>query len=157
MEGTKMKLRIDHRKVNPELFQTLLKLEQFIKGTNLDPVLYELVKIRASQINGCSFCLDMHTSDLRKMGESEQRISLISVWREVPFFSPKERIVLEFTEALTRVSEGGVPQSLFERVREHVSEEEYLALVMAINTINCWNRLAISTGMFPGCYDAARQ
>jgi alkylhydroperoxidase family enzyme len=108
-------------------------------------------------MNGCAFCVDTHTRDLRKMGETEQRISLIAVWRDAPQFTPKERVVLELTEAVTRIGDGGVPQSLYERVREHVSEEEYLALVMAINAINCWNRISISTGMFPGCFDAAQQ
>lgn len=151
-----MKMRIDHRKANPGVYQIMLKLEGFIKNTNLDPILYELIKIRASQINGCAFCLDMHTTDLRKLGESEQRINLIMVWGEVPFFTDKERVVLELTEVVTRISDAGVPQSLYEKVREHFSEEEYLTLIMAVNTINCWNRIAISVDMFPGCYDTGR-
>jgi AhpD family alkylhydroperoxidase len=151
MEGTNMEMRIDHRKTYPEVYQTMLKLEGFIKSSGLDPTLYELIKIRASQINGCAYCLDMHTKDLRKMGESEQRINLIMVWHEVPFFTAKEKAVLELTEAVTHISAAGVPLSLYEKVLEHFSKKEYLTLIMAINTINCWNRIAISAGMFPGC------
>lgn len=151
-----MEMRFNYRKTNPEVYETMLKLEGFIKSTGLDPVLYELIKIRASQINGCSFCLDMHTKDLRKMGESEQRINLISVWREVPFFTAKEKVVLELTEAVTQISKESVPQSLYEKSKEYFSENEYLTLIMAINTINCWNRIAISVGMFPGCFDPVK-
>jgi AhpD family alkylhydroperoxidase len=105
----------------------------------------------ASQINGCAFCLDMHTRELRKMGETEERIYLLSAWREAPIYTDKERAALELTEAVTRISEQGVPQELYERVQAHFDEKEFVTLIMAINTINAWNRLAISTGMFPGC------
>ncbi|MCR8643418.1 carboxymuconolactone decarboxylase family protein [Paenibacillus sp. N1-5-1-14] len=148
-----MKVRINHQQANPEVYRTMLKLEGFLKASGIDPILNELIKIRASQINGCAFCLDMHITDLRKMGESEQRINLISVWREAPFYTEKERVVLELTEAITLIASNGVPQELFERVREHFTEEEYVTLIMAINTINSWNRIAISTGMFPGCFN----
>lgn len=144
-----MNIRFDHTKVNPGAMQTMLKLEGFIQTSGLDPILYELIKIRASQINGCAFCLDMHTRETRKMGESEQRIALVSVWREAPVYTDKEKVVLELTEAVTRISEQGVPQELYEKVRAHVDEAEYVTIIMAINTINAWNRIAISTGMFP--------
>lgn len=144
-----MEVRFNYRSANPEAFRTMLKLEEFIKSSGLDVRLYEIIKIRASQINGCAFCLDMHTRDLRNMGETEQRIYLLSAWREAPFYSDKERAVLELTEAVTRISEQGVPQDVYERVRAHFDEGEYVTLIMAINTINAWNRLAISTGMFP--------
>lgn len=146
-----MELRIQHGKVNPEAYQTMMKLESFIKESGLDHTLYEFIKLRASQINGCSYCIDMHTSTLRKMGESEQRICLTSVWREVPMYSEKEKAVLELTEAVTTISTSGVPQELFDRVRKHFDEREFVTIIMAINTINSWNRIAISTGMFPGC------
>ncbi|MWC29344.1 carboxymuconolactone decarboxylase family protein [Paenibacillus sp. MMS18-CY102] len=148
-----MKMRMDHRTANPAGFQAMLKLEDATKKMGLDPLLYELVKIRASQINGCSFCLDMHVTDTRKMGETEQRLSLIVVWRETPAFTPKERAALALTEAVTRISDGGVPQDVYDEVRGHFSESEIVALIMAVNAINSWNRLAITTGMFPGCYD----
>jgi len=147
-----MQLRVDHRATSPGMYQTMLKLEGYIKSAGLDPVLYELIKIRASLINGCAFCIDRHTADFRKMGESEQRVYLISVWREAPCFTDKERVVLELTEAVTLIANNGVSQSLYEKVKEHFTDEEYITLIMAINTINCWNRIAISMGMFPGCY-----
>ncbi len=144
-----MKVRLNHNSVSPGALQAMMKLEGYIKTSGLDTKLYEFIKIRASQINGCAYCIDMHTRDLRKMGETEQRIYLLSAWREAPFYSDKERVVLELTEAVTRISEQGVPQDLYERVRAHVDEAEYVAIIMAINTINAWNRIAISTGMFP--------
>ena len=144
-----MELRLNWVKANPESLDTMLKLEQFIKESGIEPVLYELIKIRASQLNGCAYCLDMHTSDLRKMGESEQRIYLLSAWREAPFYSEEERAVLELTEAVTLISDAGVPHNVYDKVRMHFDEKEYVTLIMAINTINCWNRLAISTGMLP--------
>jgi len=148
-----MEVRVNYRKAYPEAFQTMLKMEEFIKSSGLDIKLYELIKIRASQLNGCAFCLDMHTRDLRKMGEEEQRIYLLSVWREAPIYSEKEKVVLELTETVTLIAEKGVPQELYERVRAHFDEREYVTLIAAINTINAWNRIAISTGMFPGCFD----
>ncbi|AMQ06580.1 MULTISPECIES: carboxymuconolactone decarboxylase family protein [Sporosarcina] len=144
-----MKVRLNHISASPGALQAMMKLEGFIKTSGLDAKLYEFIKIRASQINGCAYCMDMHTRDSRKMGETEQRIYLLNAWREVPFYSDKERVVLELTEAVTRISEQGVSQDLYERVRAHVDEAEYVAIIMAINTINAWNRIAISTGMFP--------
>ncbi|GLI08072.1 alkyl hydroperoxide reductase AhpD [Paenibacillus tyrfis] len=148
-----MKVRMNHYEVNPKAYETMLGLEKFAASSGLDHTLYELIKIRASQINGCAFCLDMHTEALLKVSGNERRIHLISVWREAPFFTEAERVALELTEAVTLISDGGVPQSLYERVREHFDEKQYVALIMAIVTINGWNRLAISTGMFPGCLD----
>ncbi|MGO4106302.1 carboxymuconolactone decarboxylase family protein [Paenibacillus sp. YAF4_2] len=149
-----MKLRLDHREANPAALQALMKLEGTAMQLNPDKTLYELIKIRASQINGCAFCLDMHTTDARKIGESEQRINLIVVWRETPLFTEKERAVLALTEALTLVANAGVPQEIYEEVRKHFTEAEYVGLIMAVNAINSWNRIAIATGMFPGCYEA---
>lgn len=146
-----MQLRLKHRSANPTGFKALLQLEEHAKGMGLDPILYELIKIRASQLNGCAFCLDMHTTDLRNMGESEQRVHLIAVWREAPMFSAKEKAALALTEAATLIASGGVPDALYTEVREHFDESEYVALLMAINAINCWNRMAVATGMYPGC------
>ncbi|TCZ80873.1 carboxymuconolactone decarboxylase family protein [Paenibacillus albiflavus] len=146
-----MELRMNPREANPDAYQMMQKLEGYIKSSGLDRILYELIKIRTSQINGCAFCLDMHTSVIRKMGESEQRVYLVSVWRDTPYFTDKERVVLELTEAVTQIANNGVSQSLYEKVNEHFTDEEYVTLIMAINTINCWNRIMISTGMFPGC------
>lgn len=147
-----MKLRMNHREVNPAGFQALLKLEQAAKNMGLELSLYELIKLRASQINGCSYCVDKHANDLRMIGETEQRLNLVIVWREAPVFTDKERAALALTEAVTCISEAGVPSELYEEVSKHFNESEYVALIMAINAINCWNRIAISTGMFPGCH-----
>jgi len=148
-----MKMRLNHYAVNPEVYRAMTQLETRVRESGLDRVTYELIKIRASQINGCAFCLNMHTEELRKMGESEQRIALISVWRESPCYSDQEKAVLELTEAVTLISEKGVPEELYQRVRNYYNEKEYVDLIFAINLINAWNRIAISTGMFPGCMD----
>ena len=122
---------------------------------SLDPKLAELVKIRASQINGCAYCIDMHTKDARAAGESEQRIYALSAWRETPFFTDRERAALEWTEALTLISETNVPDELYERVSAHFSEPEMVALTFAVVVINSWNRLAISLRAVVGSYQPA--
>ena len=148
-----MSLRLKYREQNPEAFDTMIQLEKFNSKAGLDKVLYELIKIRSSQINGCAYCLDMHTRDIKKLGETDQRINLISVWREAnDIFTEKEKVILELTEAVTLISNGGVSDDLYERTRQFFSEKEYVDIIMAINTINCWNRLAISTGMYPECF-----
>lgn len=144
-----MNVQIDVQEVNPEVYNFMLKLEGFIATSGLEHTLYKLIKIRSSQINGCAFCLDMHTQDLRSKGESNQRIDLVSVWRDVPFYSAREKAVLELTEVVTLISTAGVPDGIYRKVREHFSEKEYLTIIMAINTINNWNRLMLSAGMVP--------
>lgn len=150
-----MQLRLNYREANPAAFEAMLALERFVRGSGIDQGLYELIKLRASQINGCAFCIDMHGKDLLSQGESLDRLLLLTAWREAPVYTDKERAVLELVECVTRVSEGGVPARVYENVRAHFSEKEYVDLVMAINVINCWNRLSISTGMFPGCFVSA--
>ncbi|WP_410769343.1 carboxymuconolactone decarboxylase family protein [Fontibacillus sp. BL9] len=150
-----MKMRLNHYSANPEVYRAMSQLERHVRESGLDQVIYELIKIRASQINGCAFCLDMHTNELRKLGESEQRIALVSVWRESPCYTDKEKAVLELTEAVTLISKEGVPAELFNRILTFFSEKETVDLIFAINLINSWNRIAISTGMFPGCMDKA--
>jgi AhpD family alkylhydroperoxidase len=147
-----MEIRLDYMKVQPESLQTLLKLEGYVKKSGLDHKLVELIKLRASQINGCAYCLDMHSKDARAMGETEQRIYLLNAWREAPFYTPSERAALALTEAVTKISEAGVSEELYDQVRRHFDEEQFVDLIMAINAINCWNRMAISTGMVPGDY-----
>jgi len=144
-----MSLRLDYRKENPGAYQALLGLEKFVVESSLDKKLIELIKLRASQINGCAFCLNMHAKDARAMGETEQRIYLLNAWREAPYYTAAERAVLALTEAITRISEAGVPQHVFDEVREHFDGKQFVELVMAINAINSWNRIAISTGMMP--------
>ncbi|WP_219835587.1 carboxymuconolactone decarboxylase family protein [Paenibacillus sp. R14(2021)] len=150
-----MKERLNYMKVQPESLQTLLKLEGYVKKSGLEEKLVELIKIRTSQINGCAFCIDMHTKDARAMGETEQRLYLLNAWREAPFYTDAERAALALTEAVTKISDAGVPQHLYELVRNYYDESEYVDLIMAINAINCWNRMAISTGMVPGEYQPA--
>lgn len=149
----KMKPRLDYAKTGTGALKGMMELEKYVHGSGLEQTLYELVKTRASQINGCAFCLDMHTKDARKNGESEQRLYALSAWRETPFYTERERAALAWTEALTLISENDVPDSLYKATREHFSEEEIVALTMAIIAINGWNRLAISFRTVPGSYD----
>ncbi|KOY16349.1 carboxymuconolactone decarboxylase family protein [Paenibacillus xylanivorans] len=148
-----MSLRVNYRVANPGAFKAMMAMEQHVSGQFEDKVLYELLKIRVSQINGCAFCLDMHAKDLLKLGDYADHILLLSVWREVPLFTEKERVMLELAEAVTLISDQGVPLELYEKVKEHFSDAELLDLILAINTINNWNRIAITTGMYPGCFN----
>lgn len=148
-----MKERLNYSKVSPNALKAMLELEKYVTTSGLEVTLYELVKTRASQINGCAYCLDMHTKDARKAGETEQRLYALSAWRETPFFTERERAALEWTEALTVISENDVPDSLYDSVHKHFDEKEMVALSMAIVAINGWNRLAIGFRMVPGSYN----
>ncbi len=128
------------------------ELEKYVAASGLERPLYELVKTRASQINRCAYCLDMHTKDARKAGETEQRLYALSAWRETPFFTDRERAALEWTEALTLISENDVPDSLYDEVRKNFDEKEMVALSIAIVAINGWNRLSIGFRTVPGSY-----
>lgn len=119
-----MKVRMDHYQANPSVYQVMSQMERHVAESGLDHVLYELIKIRASQINGCAFCLDMHTTKMRELGESEQRIALVSVWRESPCYTDRERAVLELTEAVTRIADNGVPQEVYDRVRSFLARKK---------------------------------
>jgi AhpD family alkylhydroperoxidase len=130
----------------------MFALERPIHKAGFENHLLDLVRMRASQINGCAYCLDMHSKDARASGETEQRLYGLSAWRETPYFSDRERAALEWTEALTLVAESHVPDDVYERVRKHFSEEELLALSLAVVAINGWNRLAISSRAVPGSY-----
>ncbi|MEW9702719.1 carboxymuconolactone decarboxylase family protein [Paenibacillus sp. SI8] len=144
-----MNTRFDYYKACPEATETMLRLEEFVKGSGLDAKLYELIKLRTSQINGCSYCIDSHTGNLLKLGETEQRLYLLSVWREVPFYTEKERAVLALTEAVTLIAEAGVPDEVYDEVMKQFDEQQFMVLIMAINTINNWNRIGISTRLLP--------
>ena len=139
-------------KLAPEPQQALLALGKYLMECGLEPGLHELVKIRASQINGCAYCLDMHTQDARASGETERRIYAPSAWRETPFYTPRERAALTWTETVTLVSKDGVSDALYEQTREHFSEMELVDLTWAVATINAWNRMAISFRAVPGVY-----
>ena len=132
--------------------QALLRLQQEVEASGLERSVIELVKIRASQMNGCAYCLDMHTKDARAMGETEQRIYALSAWREAPFFSERERAALEWTESVTRVGDTHVPDEVFASVRAHFEEAELVALTFAVIAINGWNRLAIAFRAPVGTY-----
>ena len=151
-----MEARLDYTKASPEGFKAMLGLEQYARQSGLERSLLELVKMRASQINGCAFCLDMHSKDARAEGETEQRLYALNAWRETPFFSERERAALGWTETVTRVSETHVPDETYESVRQHFSEKELVDLTLAIVAINGWNRLAISFRTVPGSYQPPR-
>ncbi len=144
--------RLSYSKVAPDGTELLRKLDRYVKTSGLEPDLLELVKLRASQINGCAFCIDMHTKDARGHGESEQRLYGLSAWRETPFYSDRERAALAWTEAVTRISEDGVPDDIYEEACQQFSEKELADLTFAVIAINGWNRLAISFRTPPGSY-----
>lgn len=144
-----MTQRINYRQVDPEYVQLMLQFEAYAKRTSIDPKLRELIKIRASQINGCAYCLNMHAQDARKLGETEQRIYCLSAWRDCPFYSEQERVALELTEAVTLIANGGVSETLYAKVREQFTEKQYVELIALISTINSWNRLSIAMGNMP--------
>src|SRR5215217_7005760 len=132
--------------------RAMLGLNGYEARSGLEPSLLELVKLRASQINGCAYCLDMHTKDARARGESEQRLYLLDAWRESPFYSARERAALAWTEAVTLVAESRVPDAVYAEVRRQFSDDELLALTMAVITINAWNRLNVALRTVPGAY-----
>jgi AhpD family alkylhydroperoxidase len=152
-----MKARMDFRKASPHGAKALGELHAFVKRCGLDHTLLELVKLRASQINGCAHCIDMHTKELRAAGESEQRLYLLNAWEESPFYSDRERAALAWTEALTLITEGHVTDEVYQRARAQFSEEELANLTLAIVAINGANRLNIAFRTVPGSYRVARQ
>jgi AhpD family alkylhydroperoxidase len=143
------------RYIGSGLGRALLNLSREVETSGLDRQLYELVKIRASQVNGCAFCIDMHTKDARAMGETEQRIYALNAWRETPFFSDRERAALEWTEAVTRVGDTHVPDDVYDRVCQQFDEPDLVALTFAVIVINSWNRLAIPFRAVAGTYQPA--
>ena len=135
--------RLMPAKVAPDGYAALREIESYLRRSGLSPSLTELVKMRASQINGCAFCLDMHSKDARKHGETEQRLYLLDAWRESPLYTPAERAALAWTEALTRVAKTHAPDPDYEALRPHFSEKQIVDLTILIGMINLWNRLAI--------------
>ncbi|WP_017772950.1 carboxymuconolactone decarboxylase family protein [Paraburkholderia kururiensis] len=144
-----MQARLDFYKASPNAVKAMLGLEERIARSSLEKPLAELVRLRASQINGCAFCVDMHTTDARKGGESERRLATVVAWRETPFFTERERAALEWTEALTLVSHDRVPDAVWEAVKPHFTEEELTDLTLLITAINGWNRFAIAFRKMP--------
>ena len=147
-----MEPRLDAGKLAPEGYRALAGLEQYVRRCGLEISLLELVRLRASQINGCAYCVDMHTKDARAEGETEQRLYAVGVWEETPFFTERERAALAWTEAVTLVGQDHVPDAVFERARSQFGEKELVDLTLAVIAINSWNRMAISFRAVPGSY-----
>ena len=136
--------RLDATKVSPDLYKTMLGLEKYVEGSGLEQKLLDLVKIRASQINGCAYCIVMHTNDARKHGESDESMHLLNAWHEAPIYSARERAALAWTEAVTKISDHHVPDEVYDEARHHFSEKELVDLTAAVIAINAWNRVAIA-------------
>lgn len=148
----KKEARISYQDVAPNALKGLIELDKYVQASNIGSKLYELVKMRASQINGCAYCLDMHSKDARAEGETEQRLYGLTAWREAPYYSDRERAALAWTEALTEISVNEVSDVLYKSVRKYFNEQEMIALTMLIIAINGWNRLAISFRTEAGSY-----
>lgn len=149
-----MQARLDFAKTAPGVVDTMRGLETYLRSTNLDAGLLDLVKLRVSLINGCAYCVDMHSKDLRAAGETEQRLYAVSVWRETPFFTERERAALAWAEKVTNVAYDHVPDAEFEAVRKQFTDKELADLTLAIVAINGWNRLSIAFRAVPGTYQA---
>lgn len=147
-----MEQRINYGKIAPEGIRVLSGLETYLASCGLEPELLDLVKTRASQLNGCAYCIDMHTKDARARGEAEQRLYALPAWRETPFYSDRERAALAWTEVVTLVNQGSVPDALYEEARRHFSEKELVDLTLALIAINGWNRLSIPFRTVAGTY-----
>jgi AhpD family alkylhydroperoxidase len=147
-----MEVRLDYKKAFPEGVQGMQRLEAIIRHSGIEPLLYELVKIRASQLNGCAYCIDMHTKDARAHGETEQRIYALSAWHEAPFFTERERAALAWAEAITNIQDGHASEDAYAQVRLQFNEEELARLTFAITQINSWNRICIAFRPEVGSY-----
>jgi AhpD family alkylhydroperoxidase len=147
-----MEPRLNYQTASPEAIKGMYELERFVHSSGLDPKLLHVIKTRASQLNGCAFCLEMHTKDARAAGETEQRLYALNAWRETSFFTDQERAALAWTEALTNIQQGHAPDEVYQELARHFSEKEIVALTLAITTINAWNRLAIGFRIPAGSY-----
>ena len=152
-----MQSRIDSQRVAAGAFRAMLALENYVRtSSGLEPSLLELVKMRASQINGCAYCLDMHSKDARAAGETEQRLYALNAWQETPFFTDRERAALAWTEAITLITSGHASDEVYEQVRQSFSAEELVNLTLAIVATNGWNRLNVGFRTVPGSYQPAK-
>jgi AhpD family alkylhydroperoxidase len=151
-----MKARLNYGKAAPEVYDAMDALDQYLNTCGLERRLVNLIQLRASQINGCAYCLDMHWKDLRAIDESEQRLYSLDAWRECPYYTDRERAALAWTEAVTRIADGHVPDAVYEDVRPYFSDKELSDLTLAVATINAWNRLSIAARLVPGTYQPAR-
>ncbi|HEY7219087.1 MAG TPA: carboxymuconolactone decarboxylase family protein [Candidatus Binatia bacterium] len=150
-----MSARIDYTKVGSGALRAMYGLEKYLAESTVEAPLRELVKVRASQINGCAYCIDMHWKDARAAGETEQRLYGLAAWREAPYYSERERAALAWTEELTSIAENHVPDDLYEQTRKQFSEQELVDLTVAVATINAWNRILISFRAEAGSYQPA--
>ena len=156
--GKHMQSRIDIQKAVPAAFQAMLGLETYVRRAwHAEPLLLGLVKMRASQINGCAYCIDMHSKDARAHGETEQRLYALNAWKEIPFFSDRERAALLWTEAITLISDERAPDHIYDAVRKCFTEEELMNLTLAIIAINGWNRRVLDFAQFPEIMSRRRQ
>ena len=139
-----MTQRLDAMKISPEAYKAMAGLQAYVDRSTLERSLRELVKVRASQINGCAYCLVMHTNEARKLGESDERMHLLNAWREAPNFTARERAALAWVEAVTLIADGHVPDDVYEQAKRQFSEKELVDLTAAVVAINAWNRIAIA-------------
>jgi AhpD family alkylhydroperoxidase len=151
-----MTTRFDYSRVAPGIYDAMDALDRYLQDCALERPLLLLVQLRASQINGCAYCLDMHWKDLRAAGEKEQRLYSLDAWRECPYYSDRERAALGWTEAVTLVADGHVPDAVYDEVRAHLGEKELADLTLAVAAINAWNRLSIAARLHPGTYQPAK-
>ena len=152
-----MEPRLNVPQVAPEGYKALIALEGYLHRTAIEPKLLHLIKFRASQINGCAYCLDMHSKDARAVGETEQRLYCLPAWRECPFYTDRERAALEWTEAVTLLTEGHVPDDVFERVSQQFKGKDLADLNFAVVAINAWNRIAVPFRSTPGDYQPPKR
>jgi AhpD family alkylhydroperoxidase len=151
-----MEARFNYAKAAPGVYKAMLGLDQYLEDCGLEESLLHLMRLRASQINGCAYCLDMHWKDLRTSGEQEQRLYSLDAWRECPYYTERERAALAWTEAVTLITAGHVPDAVYEEALAHFSERELSDLTLAVTVINTWNRLSIAARTVPGAYRPAQ-
>jgi len=152
-----MQARIDITKAAPGVYKAMLGLETYIHQSGLEESLIDLIKLRVSQINGCAYCIDMHWKDLRAMGESEQRLYGLDAWKESPYYTDRERAALAWAESVTKITEGHVPDELYNETKNYFSEKELANLTLVVTTINAWNRLSIAARVMPGTYQPQKR
>jgi AhpD family alkylhydroperoxidase len=144
--------RIDYTRLSPGGYRAMLGLEQYLNNSSVERKLLNLIKLRVSQINGCAYCLDMHGKDLQVEGQSEQRMYSLDAWREAPYYTERERAAFAWAEAVTNITDGHVPDELYEETRQHFGEQEIADLTLAVVAINGWNRISIAFRVVPGTY-----